>query len=125
VVDVSFLVPSAAPPHTGLATRLDSLSFIAGERVEIAFLYYIEADSPIIVELRDKESRARVCHIIAHPVLRAWTPARVVATEFTFVPAGMPRALKGRSLQDLIVRAADAPKKSSFALDSVWLWSQR
>ena len=121
----SLVVPAAASPATGLATRMDSVSFVAGGRVEIAFLYYLESKSPIIVELRDKDSRARVCHIIAHPVLRAWTPARVVATEFTFVPAGASRSLQGRTLQDLMIRATDAPKKSSFALDSVWLWSQR
>jgi serine/threonine-protein kinase len=119
----SLVVPAASSPNRGLSTTMQSLTFVAGRRIEIAFLYYADSAEPIIVELSDRQSSARICHVVAHPMVNAWTAARVIADQFTFAPEGTPRGFAGRLVHRLTIRAPEAPPDGLLALDAIWLWS--
>lgn len=125
----SLLAPRARPPGKGLRTRLEG-SVVAGHRVEVAFLYYVTAPGPIVVEFdyvapgaREGSGATRFNHAIPNPTRDEWAAVRITDTAFAGPSGPYSDVTPGGVLGGLTIGAPQSGPRDVFALDAVWLWT--
>ena len=117
-------VPEAGPPAAGLATRAGGLAFVADDRIEIAFQYYLKGRGPLVVEFEDAGSGVRLSHSVQEPSRGRWAVARLERASYVGAD-GLTGSLAGRTIRNVRIAAPGCVPGDALALDAIWVWSGR
>lgn len=118
----SLQVPVARPPETGLLARSSRLDFIAGKRIEMAFLYYYDGPGPLAVELFDRDAGVAFQYRFT-PEAGRWTAAHFRGEDLADMRGYPGRPGAGHVAGRITVRAPEGSSADALAIDSFWLHS--
>ncbi|MHC5056263.1 MAG: serine/threonine protein kinase [Planctomycetota bacterium] len=122
----------AIPDAPGLAARLKGAELVAGEHLEIAFLYFVSCPGPLAMDLlctvpaRGLRSPARLARLrceIANPVRGEWAVAHATGEDFADAVKPEARLAPGWAVNGLVIRAPGGGPRDVLALDAVWIWT--
>jgi len=119
----------AASTPSGLVARLEDVDLVAGESIEVAFLYYFNGPGPLVIDVLGSAptlGRRRPLSFrfeITGPVRDEWDIAHARWKDLVDALGPGEEFSTGWEVNGLVIRAPRGDADDILDLDAVWIWS--